>query len=65
VLLGRVDNVDRRERLKTIDPVGVRALIESTRLVDVEPYAPLDLDVTELSPEDAASRILDHVNTFE
>jgi hypothetical protein len=64
VLLGRVDNADRRERLKSIDPVGVRALIDSTRLIDVRPHTALDLDVTNLSPTDAAARILDHVNTF-
>lgn len=65
VLLGRVDNDDRRERLKSIDPVGVRSLIESTRLIDVAPYTALDLDVTNLAAVDAAARILGHVNTFE
>ena len=64
VILGRVANADRRERLKSIDPVSVRALIDSTRLLDVDPHPLLDLDVTHLSPMDAAARILKHVNAL-
>jgi hypothetical protein len=64
-LVRRVGNPDRRERRKTIDPVGVRALAESTRLIGVEPHQALDIDTTTLAPSDAAARILDHVDVLD
>ena len=65
VLLQRVANPDRRERRKSIDPVSVRALIESTRLVGTAPHPSLEVDTTDLAPEDAAARILDHVDALD
>ena len=64
-LLRRVDNDDRRQRMKSIDPVGVRALIDSTQLVDVAAHNPIELDTTYLGPDDAAARILDHIDALD
>lgn len=65
VLLGRVGNPDRRERRKAIDPRGVRRLIEATRLLDVSEHHSLDVDTTNLAPDDAAARILEHVDALD
>lgn len=64
-LLRRVDNDDRRQRMKSIDPAGVRALIDSTRLLDVAGHDPIELDTTHLSPDDAAASILDHIDELD
>ncbi len=64
-LVRRVTNTDRRERFKWIDPEGIRAFINSTKLLPLHKHAPMDLDVTNLSPEGAAQRILEHVHGFE
>lgn len=57
----RVVGADRAAHLKWVDPDGVMADVAARTLV--RPASPhlLDLDVTHLSPLDAATRILTHV----
>lgn len=64
-LIRRVPNADRQERLKWIDPDGVRAFVSATQLLPLHPYSPLEIDVTTLSPMAAAQRILDHVRSLD
>jgi hypothetical protein len=60
-LLRRVTGADRRERFKWIDPGAVERFVTSRALLAVDSDAPLTLDVTKLSPDQAAHRILDHI----
>jgi shikimate kinase len=59
-LARRVVSAERRESLKAIDPEAAEALA-STAQVFVPPDPHLDLDVTWLSPERAAARILEEL----
>ena len=61
-LIGRVDNIDRKDRLKWVDPGAVRTYVESRQLIDIDRHAPLDIDTTALSPDEAALEILDHID---
>jgi len=63
-LLRRVANADRRERLKWIDPDGVRSYVGATQLISLGEHAPIDIDVTYLSPVEGARQILRHVQGF-
>ena len=60
-LARRIVAPERAQRLKWIDPDGLRDYVGRYRLVDVEHPHALDLDVTELSAADAADAILRHV----
>ena len=68
-VLRRVVSTDRQERLKWRDATGVgrflagRTLVELADVEGVDELDVLDLDVTRLAPEIAASRILDHVRS--
>jgi dephospho-CoA kinase len=59
-LARRVVSAERRERLKAIDPEAAQTLA-STSQVFVPPDRHLELDVTWLSPERAAARILEEL----
>lgn len=59
-LARRVVSAERRESLKAIDPEAAEALASTAR-VFVPPDPHLDLDVTWLSPERAAARILEEL----
>ena len=61
-LIGRVDNIDRKDRLKWVDPGAVRTYVESRQLIDIDRHAPLTIDTTALSPDEAALEILDHID---
>jgi hypothetical protein len=64
-LIRRVPSPERRERLKWVDPDGVRAFVESNELLVIDDPAALDLDVTSLPAADTAARILDHVRALD
>lgn len=58
----RITGDDRAERMKTVDPV----MAEKTSkrgVLEIEDPNLLDLDVTDLSPAEAAERILAHIST--
>lgn len=58
----RIVSEERKERMKWIDPVALRGLVETTRLVDVGAFEhALDLNVTAMAPRDAAVAIADHL----
>lgn len=56
--LKRVTQPERRNRWKSIDPIDV---YDQTPLLKIEDPNLLELDVTFLSPESAASQILRHI----
>jgi len=60
-LLRRVVRPEREARAKWRDAAGVAAYADASTLIDVSPHAPLDLDVTALTPEQAARSIRYHV----
>ena len=73
-VLRRVVSPDRQERLKWRDAVGVGRFVAARTLIDLvdvgtdeldvlDALDVLDLDVTTLSPDAAASGILDHVRS--
>lgn len=53
----RIANRDRADRLKIVDPARLDAYF-GTELVRPDAAITIELDVTELAPEDAAARIL-------
>lgn len=60
----RIVSQDRRERLKWLDPEGVRQLATARRLIDVAfPHA-LDLDVTTIPAAKAAEAVLGHIESI-
>lgn len=59
-LLRRVTAANRAERLKWIDPLGVAAFVATEVLLRPRTEI-LDLDVTDLAPDDTASEILRHL----
>lgn len=61
-LAKRIVTPERADRLKWIDPDGLRSYVATHKLVEVEhhPHA-LELDVTTLTPKEAAETILDHI----
>ena len=61
-LARRIVNPERAERLKWIDPEGLRSYVTTHQLVTIDqhPHA-LELDVTNLKPNDAAQTILGHI----
>jgi hypothetical protein len=61
-LVKRVDNIDRKDRLKWVDPAAVRTYVGSRNLISIDHHAPLDIDTTSLPPDDAACQILDHID---
>ena len=62
-LARRIVAPERQERLKWVDPVGLRGLVERSELLDVSGYEhALDLDVTNLPPRHAAVAIADHLD---
>ena len=61
-LVKRVDNIDRKDRSKWVDPAAVRTYGESRQLIRFDDHSPLDIDTTALTPDDAALQILDHID---
>jgi hypothetical protein len=61
-LVARVDNTDRKDRLKWVDPAAVRTYVESRKLIRIDRHSLLDIDTTSLPPEAAALQILDHID---
>lgn len=61
-LARRIVTSERAERLKWIDPEGLRSYVATHQLVEVDhhPHA-LELNVTTLSPDEAAATILRHI----
>lgn len=59
-LLRRVPAAARAERMKWIDPAGVKAFVATEELLRPESEI-LDLDVTDLAPNDSASQIEDYL----
>lgn len=58
----RIVTPERHERLKWVDPVGLRGLVERSKLVDVSPFEhALELEVTTMPPQEAAAAIADHL----
>ena len=53
-LAERVANVDRRERQKLIDPLGLLEFVRSHSLVDVSDLGPMSIDMRAIDPDDAA-----------
>jgi len=62
VLANRVDNVDRRDRQKWVDPVGLREFVGSHALVDVSDLDPVAIDTAVTSPAAAAAIILERLS---
>jgi hypothetical protein len=60
-ILRRVTGADRRARLKWVNSKAVEHFVTSRALLPVDSHAPFTLDVTNLSPDQAAQRILDHL----
>ena len=60
-LARRIVAPERRTRLKWVDADGVRALVDSRRLIDLDHEHALELDVSDVPPEATAARILEHV----
>lgn len=61
-LLRRVVRPDRRQRMKWIDADAVRTYVATTEILcpgGVEPFA---IDITSMSPDDAAATIREHVD---
>jgi thymidylate kinase len=59
--LRRVPAVERRERMKWIDADAVRAFVDGHELLRFDGHDPFAVDVTSLTPDDAARQILDHI----
>ena len=58
----RIVTPERKHRMKWVDPVGLRGLVERSKLVDVSAYDnALELDVTTMSPRHAALAIAEHI----
>ena len=56
---------ERRDRLKWVDPIALRDLVERTELVDVSRFEhALEIDVTALPARDAAQVIADHLEAI-
>lgn len=64
-ILRRVPNPDRRERMKWIDAGAVRTFIGGNDLVRLDQPTALAVDATSCTPEDAAQRILAHLQTLD
>ena len=60
-LARRVANVDRRDRQKWIDPVGLREYVDSHSLVDVADLDPVSIDTAVTDPDAAAALILERL----
>jgi tRNA uridine 5-carbamoylmethylation protein Kti12 len=59
----RIVAAERHERLKWVDPVGLRDLVERSELVDVSRFEhTLEMDVTALPAREAARAIVDHLD---
>ena len=63
-LLSRVQSVDRKERQKETSPEALAARLDSLELLKPDHSNLLALDVTRLSPEDAANLIIEHANAL-
>jgi hypothetical protein len=64
-LIQRVTNDDRKERLKWIDPDGVRTFVASARLISLDEHLAIDINVTSLSPTEAAQQVLQRVRSLQ
>jgi hypothetical protein len=60
-LTARVANIDRRERQKWIDPVGLRDYVDSHSLVDVADLDPVSIDTDVTDPAAAVAIILERL----
>ena len=56
-VIGRISNADRVERLKLVDPERARVLMSSALIVPSWPEL-VDLDITGMSPAEAAARVI-------
>ena len=56
-VIGRIPNADRVERLKLVDPERARVLMSSALIVPSWPEL-VDLDITGMSPAEAAARVI-------
>lgn len=56
----RVVSPERRDRLKMVDADGVREMAQQRALISLAHPNALELDITDVPPEHAARRILDH-----
>ncbi len=63
-ILRRVNNDDRRSRMKWVDPDAVRSFMEAHRLLRLDRYKPIELDMTTLPPERAVAQVLQHVRSL-
>jgi len=61
-LMNRIVSEERKQRLKWIDPEGVRRYAAERELISLDGQDALDLDVTSTSPETTAASILDHLS---
>ena len=60
-LVTRIASEERKQRLKWIDPDGVRRYATEHELIRLDGHQPLDLDVTGTSPGATAAAILDRL----
>ena len=56
-VIKRIPNADRAARMKLVDPERARTLMSSTLILPTWPEL-VDLDITDLSPEEAATRVI-------
>ena len=63
-LARRIVSPERKVRLKWIDADGLRSYVATKTLVEVTDATALDLDVTEVAPDAAADRILQHLESL-
>ena len=61
-LVTRITSEERKQRLKWIDPEGVRAYATEHELIRLDGHDALDLDVTNTSAEATAATILVHAS---
>lgn len=59
----RIPSADREARLKMTDAAGAELVRRSRRLLAVDHANRLDLNTTELPPEEAAQRVIAHAET--
>lgn len=63
-LLKRVVNEDRRIRLKLVSAEHLSNMLETHEILKVDHPNLLELDITNVAPQDAASKILNHIENI-
>ena len=56
-VIKRIPNADRAARMKLVDPERARTLMSSTLILPTWPEL-VDLDITDLSPDEAATQVI-------